>query len=229
MNKLSQLQSFMVCLNQKVLVKTMMLSGVFRGVVFKTLFATLEKSRTPIGGSTKLVYFVTSQIVEAGPLLRKQRHASGGQLQRPTLGIPLLKEEAACPAALLRKKTSENSSGTRIEKQLHQCTVDTPSGSPSPKAPSVVLSTGRDKNAVDYLPSPVFYVSKKGRQPLASIQKCLLLPETVGFVPWRNTDILLTTARIVLGRRQESFPTFLSIFFLLLYQRHCHFSLNKRV
>lgn len=47
--------------------------------------------------------------------LRKQRHVSRGQLQKPIFGITLLKEGEAHPAVLLRKKTFENKLGARIE------------------------------------------------------------------------------------------------------------------
>ena len=47
--------------------------------------------------------------------LRKQRLVSGSQLQKTIFGIALMKEEAAHPAVLLRKKTSENKARARIE------------------------------------------------------------------------------------------------------------------
>jgi hypothetical protein len=65
----------------------------------------------------------------------------------------LLKEEEARPAVLLRKKTSENKSGARIEYAAVSMHHIYTFWHPFPKAHSIMLSTERDKNSVDYLPS----------------------------------------------------------------------------
>lgn len=53
-------------------------------------------------------------------------------------------------------------------------------------------------------------MAKKGGQPLERIQKCHSLPEIVGPVPLRNTDVQSITAQILPLGKYESLLTFLS-------------------
>lgn len=60
-----------------------------------------------------------------------------------------------------------------------------------------MLSTERDlKNAVDICLAQSD-VAKKGGQTLESVQKCHSLPETIGEIPWRNTDAQSAAAQIL--------------------------------
>lgn len=147
--------------------------------------------------------------------LRKQRHVSGGQFQKPTLGITLLKEEVAHPAVLLRKKTSENKSGARIEHAAVSMHNIYTFWHPSPKAPSKCSAWGEIKVLL-IICLVLFCMAKKGGQPLDRIQKCLSLPETVGLVPWRNRYSIhnylnCTTAKVwIISYISFSFPFFLT-------------------
>lgn len=86
--------------------------------------------------------------------LKKQRHVSRGQFQKPIFGISLLKEEEAHAAVLLRKKTFENKSVARMEDAAISMHPYIHLLASFPKTPSVQFRQWEiKKNAVDYLPS----------------------------------------------------------------------------